>query len=42
MRKYFRRLIERLRAGVPGSQRGEPSIRDGSPDSQQTRPSPQG
>jgi hypothetical protein len=42
MRKYFRRLIERLRAGVPGGQRGEPSIRDGSQEPQHTPASPQG
>jgi hypothetical protein len=42
MRKYFRRLLERLRAGVPGSHHGEPSIRDGSQQSQCTPVSPQG
>jgi hypothetical protein len=42
MRKYFRRLLERLRAGVPGSQHGEPSIREGSQESQRTPASPQG
>ena len=42
MRKYFRRLLERLRAGVPGNWRGAPSAGDGSQEPQGTQASPQG
>jgi hypothetical protein len=41
MRKYFRRLLERLRAGVPDWRAG-PSARGGSQEPQRTPASPQG
>ena len=42
MRKYFKRLLERLRAGVPGNWRAGPSVREGSQEPQGTPASPQG